>query len=443
MSNESGSAPANPSVKHEGVLRIGNCYRFFLPLVLMTELNMISKSVIHAFLARTAEPDIALAAFNTSFAFYYTLTSASEVTAFLCLSYLTSKQNMCNVARFMALILSVPVALCLVIGLTSLGDWLYGDVFGASDAVVAQAKTATWIFCITAPVLIVRGTAFALLMINRRTLFITASTFVRLSTLGLSLLIWPHYFDGAAIGAAALVTCMAAEGTFAALFARRHVRALPATSEDPPGARSLWGFSWPMMLNQSSEIGIVFVINLFLGRLLNADLALAAFGVVHGLVGLIFSPLRNLVQAAQTLVASQRDIRVMVNFALQLAAGFCALALLLFNTSLRDWVLSSVMGLNEQLAEYAAPAVSFGFAMAVLWALSALCRGLLANQRRTRSMAVTAVLRLLAAVLVGSILLFNPDLNGAVVGLVAWMLAYLCETLVLGRRLFTTAAPPP
>ena len=55
------------------------CYGFFLPLVLMTELNMISKSVIHAFLARTEFPDVALAAFNTSFAFYFTIASATEV----------------------------------------------------------------------------------------------------------------------------------------------------------------------------------------------------------------------------------------------------------------------------------------------------------------------------------------------------------------------------
>jgi len=435
MSTGPGSALSVAPAKRGPVIRIGECYRFFLPLVLMTELNMISKSVIHAFLARTAEPDIALAAFNTSFAFYYTIASASEVTALLCISYLNSKQNMLVMARFMAIIMSVPVALALLVASTPLGDWLYGELFGASAAAVTQAKTATWVFCISAPILIVRGTAFALLMLNRRTLYITAATLVRLASLGLSLLVWPLFLDGAAIGAAALVTCMGLEGLFAAIFAWRHARALPATSAQPPGSRTLWGFSWPLMLNQSSEIGIVFVINLFLGRLLNADLALAAFGVVHGLVGLIFSPMRNLVQATQTLVESRADVRVMLKFTLQLAAAFAVLSIVLFNTPLRHRVLSDVMGLNEELAAYAGPAVSFAFAMAIVWAMSALCRGLFANQRRTRSLAVTAIVRLLAAVLVGSVLLIEPDMNGAVIGLLAWMLAYLFEVLVLGRHL--------
>ena len=147
---------------------------------------MISKSVIHAFLARTPQPDVALAAFNTSFAYYYTIASATEVTALLCISYLTSKHNMLLVAKFMTLVLSVPVLLSLFVALTPVGDWLYGDIFGASQAAVGQAKIATALFCVSAPILIVRGIAFALLMINRRTLFITGATLVRLASLGLS-----------------------------------------------------------------------------------------------------------------------------------------------------------------------------------------------------------------------------------------------------------------
>ena len=82
----------------------------------------------------------------------------------------------------------------------------------------------------------------------------------------------------------------------------------------------------------------MFVTNLFLGRLLNADIALAAFGVVHGLVGLLFSPMRNLVQATQTLVSNADSARTMLLFSLQLAATFGVLAVVFFNTSLQQWI---------------------------------------------------------------------------------------------------------
>ena len=42
-------------------LKLRDCYWFFGPLVLMVELNMMSKSVIHGFLARTDNPSTALA----------------------------------------------------------------------------------------------------------------------------------------------------------------------------------------------------------------------------------------------------------------------------------------------------------------------------------------------------------------------------------------------
>jgi hypothetical protein len=422
---------------------LSECYRFFLPLVLMTELNMISKSVIHAFLARTAQPDVALAAFNTSFAFYYTIASATEITTVLCISYMNSRHGLWHIARFMALLLSLPLLVSILVALTPAGDWLYGEMFGASSAAVAEARQATGIFCLSAPVLIVRGVAFALLMVNRRTLFITGATLVRLASLALSLAVWPQLLDGAAIGAAALVTCMLLETVFAAIFALRHARALPARSQAPPGGRVLWGFSWPLMLSQGSEIGIVMLVNLFLGRLAQADLALAAFGVVHGLVSLLFSPMRNLVQTTQTLVESARDARVLLGFSLQLAAGFAALAVVLFNTPLQGWVLSGVMGLTPELAGYCRPAVSVAFLMAVLWALSALGRGLLARLRRTRTLAYTAGLRLAIVGLTGTAVVLWPDSNGALVGLAAWLFAYAAETLVLGWKLRLSRAELP
>ena len=46
---------------------------FFLPLLFMTELQQISHSIVHAFLARLADPKVILAAFSIAFAFNFTL----------------------------------------------------------------------------------------------------------------------------------------------------------------------------------------------------------------------------------------------------------------------------------------------------------------------------------------------------------------------------------
>jgi hypothetical protein len=74
------------------------------------------------------------------------------------------------------------------------------------------------------------------------------------------------------------------------------------------------------------------------------------------------------------------------------------------------------------------------FVMAVFWALSALFRGLLAGARSTQMLALTAVLRLATATAVGVAAIILPTINGAVLGLGAWILAYAVEITVLAPK---------
>ena len=182
-------------------------------------------------------------------------------------------------------------------------------------------------------------------------------------------------------------------------------------------------------------MGVIFVINLFLGRLSEAELAIAAFGVVHGLVSLLLAPMRNLTQTAQTLVKRPEDVRRMMVFTGQLIAGFGIAALILFETPLRGMILTNVMGLTPELAAYSAPALTIAFVMAPFWACAALFRGLLARARTTLSLAASGVLRIASAGVAASTSFAYPEFNGAVLGIGAWVLSYAIETVISSWRL--------
>lgn len=417
------------------LLRLRDCYGFFAPLVLMVELNMISKSAIHAFLARTETPDVTLAAFNAAFTFYFAITSATEVIVALSLSYLKSRADLGRLIGFMAVLVAIPWLLTLVVVFTSLGNEIFGRWFGLSAQGQHEARLAMGMLALSPPVLLLRGTAFALLMLNRKTMIITASTLVRLSSLAVWLFILPTWLEGAAVGTAALVLCMASETVFAWYFAWKHFKALPAVRQAGDTLWGYWCFSWPLIINASAEMGVIFTINLYLGSLTKAELAIAAFGVVHGLVSLLMGPMRNLAQTAQTLVARREDVRTMLVFSGQLIVGFTLLALVLFQTPLRDGILQGVMGLTPELAAYCEPAMGVSFAMAGFWACTALFRGLLSKARTTTSLAAAGVLRIATAAAAGAISLAYPDLNGGLLGVGAWVLSYVVETAVSGWRL--------
>ena len=417
------------------LLKLRDCYWFFGPLVLMVELNMMSKSVIHGFLARTDNPSAALAAFNAAFTFYFAITAASEVTTVLCLSYLKSRADSLRLSAFAGIVLSLPISIALAVAFTTLGNIVFGSWFGLGSQAQMEARGAVGLLVLSAPFLIVRANAFALLMLARRTVIITLSTLVRLLSLTVSLALLPQVLEGAAIGAAALVICMASEAVFAWAFAWRHLMALPANRPSQEPLARYWSFAWPLIINASAELGSIFVINLFLGRLHTAELAIAAFGVVHGLVSLLMAPVRNLAQSTQTLVTRREDVRTMLVFSGQLIATFTLLALVLFQTSLRDSVLKGLIGLTPELAAYCEPAMAVSFAMAVFWGCTALFRGLLAKARTTGSLAVSGVMRIVTAAVAGSFALANPEINGALLGVVAWILSYAVETAVSLWRL--------
>jgi Na+-driven multidrug efflux pump len=416
-------------------LGLRDCYWFFVPLVLMVELNMMSKSVIHAFLARTDNPSAALAAFNAAFTFYFAITAASEVTVVLCLSFLKSRADSLRLSRFIALILSLPIAIAIAVTFTRAGDVVFGSWFGLGAQATAEARHAVGLLTISAPFLLCRANAFALLMLARRTIIITFSTLVRLLSLTVSLAILPMWLSGAAIGAAALVICMASEAIFSWAFAWRHLMALPATRPVHETIGQYWSFAWPLIINASAELGSIFTINLFLGRLATAELAIAAFGVVHGLVSLLMAPVRNLAQSAQTLVARREDVRTIIVFSVQLVGLFMLLGLVLFQTPLRDTILRGLVGLTPELAAYSQPAMAISFVMAAFWGCTALFRGLLATARTTGSLAASGVLRVVTAAAACSAVFANPQLNGATLGIIAWMLSYAVEAAVSTWRL--------
>jgi Na+-driven multidrug efflux pump len=351
------------------------------------------------------------------------------------MSYVTDKRSFWRVARFYFVLALVPFVAIEAVALTPLGDWMFGVMMGASPEATRLAKLASavmglWIFPNQ-----VRNLATALCMMHRRTMPISYATIIRIVAQALMLLVLPFWMEGAVAGAASLVGCMSVEAIFMYWVSRGYYVELPARDGEQASYRHLWTFSWPLMITQITENGVSFVINFFLGRLANPDLALAAFGVVSALKSLVASPLRNMAQTAQALVHTRHDMRVILRFAHRVTLVYAVLVGIFFYTPLRDVILGGIMGLPSTLASYATPGVQMVLLVVIAWGYASLFRGLLAAMRRTGAIAGSAVMRLVVVTLVGSVTLVMPTLNGAAVGVAAVGAAFLTEALILGVRL--------
>jgi progressive ankylosis protein len=417
---------------------------FFLPLILMMELHQISHSVIQAFLARLTDPLVVLAGFSLAFTLCNMVGCLSQSAIQAGISFISDRGSFWRLVKFYAVIGLFPFALLQTIAQTRLGDIIFGEWIGASAAVISEAKTASGILTLWIYPIMARNIAFSLAFIQKRTILITYATVVRLLSLFIFLFIYPFWLKGAAIGSAALVSCMAAEGAFMAVVTYPYFSKLPRDNGVPVPYLDMWRFSWPLMIAQVTENGVAFIINIFLGHLSNPDLAIAGFGVSYAIVRAILAPLKSLVQTAQTLLRSREDLVVLLKFTAWLQLAFVGIIFGLFYTPMRISVLDGIMGLTLELRDYVTPGLRLTFLVAVFWAFSSLFRGMLSAVRSTFAIAVTAFIRLVVIAVVGSAAFLWPDLNGSVIGIVAMSCAFLSESLVLGRQLyirFKQAAP--
>ncbi len=417
---------------------------FFLPLILMMNMHQISHTLIQAFLARLTDPLLVLAAFSLAYTLNNMISCVNQSATQAGIAFISDRSSFWRLFKFYVMVVFFPFALLQAVALTRLGDIVFGEWIGASAEVISEAKTATglltlWIFPILA-----RNIAFSLAFIRKRTILITYGTVVRLLSLFGFLFIYSFWLKGAAIGSAALVSCMTTEAVFMVVVTYPFFASLPRENGTPVPYLDMWRFSWPLMIAQVTENGVGFIINIFLGRLSNPELAIAGFGVTYAIVRAILAPLKSLIQAAQTLLRCREDLAVLLKFTAWLQLGFVGIVFGLFYTPMRIPVLEGIMGLTLELRNYVTPGLRLSFLVAVFWAFSSLFRGMLSAVRSTFAIAVTALIRLVVIAVVGGAALMWPDLNGTVVGVVAMSGAFLAESLVLGRRLniwFKQAAP--
>lgn len=348
---------------------------FFLPLLFMMELIQISHSITNAFLARLVAPKEVLAAFSIAFAFCVTVNGTTMIGTQAGICFITDRTSALRLLRFFTLLVMIPFFILEFTALTPIGETVFGEWMGASSEVVFQAMRASAIMGLWTFPILIRNFCYAIVMNQRKTILITYATVVRLISLILFLVLFSNWFNGAVVGALATVSGMTVEAVYMVIVARPFFARLGKDVDRPATYREFWSFSWPLMVTQTIENGVLFVLNFFLGNLANPVLAIASFGVVYSLVRLLLAPLRNLVQAAQALVQKREDLRAIFQFTAGMILFYIGLNFLLFYTPVNALILNGLMGLTPELSTYSTPAVRIIYTVAIFWATSSLLRG--------------------------------------------------------------------
>ena len=191
------------------------------------------------------------------------------------------------------------------------------------------------------------------------------------------------------------------------------------------------------------------IINIGLGRTLNPELALAAYGVAFGLALLVEAPILMLLDASVAKSDSAESFAVVRRFTLSLGVVVTALGLLVSFTPLYDIIVLDLMNIPSSVAVRARPTMQ----LLSIWPFPVAWRrahqGLLIRSGHTGVISLATMVRLvsLSSALVGGLALF-PD-RGSMVAGVAMDISVIVEALVITvaarpvlRKLASDPAPP-
>lgn len=161
-------------------LTLKKTWIFYVPIMGALLLQNFIRPFINAGLARTLNPEIALAAYQVAYSTSWILVGVSFSIHQLILVFVDSKETLAKVKRFVMTVGIISTGALLLVSLTPAGEWLLVNIIGTDPAITSAALT-TMLPMAFIPIVVTTSEMFAgILMMERKTPVLTMSKGVNL-----------------------------------------------------------------------------------------------------------------------------------------------------------------------------------------------------------------------------------------------------------------------
>ncbi|QOR33899.1 hypothetical protein IMX26_10385 [Clostridium sp. 'deep sea'] len=421
-------------LKDENRLTERELVKFFLPIVAMTMLLVLSQNVISSALAQTLAPAIALSAFSVGRGVagivqapcwaLMKLTTASA-------RYKKSAKNLLKVAvKGGALV----IAVMLFISYTSLNRFIFIDLIGIKENILTETLQVFKTLMLMPVILVLRITHQSFVALRKKTIWLTVGTMARVVImLGLAYLISKTKFlTGGKIGSIILLTGFAIEAIVAFFKGRPWLKEAPEESETNQqvlSTKNIWRIFYPLIFAQLIISSINSVISAGLSRALNPTIAISSYFVAHTLAWIFIGMGFRVHQLVIVYVKDQNSYKVVKKFVYKIAITMVVLLAILSFTPLGSWVLTNMLNINAEITAQAAKVLKYFVIIPFALFVSEFYQGLMLKERSSTGITICKIVNLtsLAVVLTTLVVLF-PNL-GSSIGGISIACSYIAEAV--------------
>lgn len=434
---------ATAELEQEQVVASGPTLRqmlaLWLPLAASIVMMVLEPSTINIALGRTANPELALAAYGVAFGLALLVEAPIIMLLDASVARSTDLEAFRVIRRFTLWLGLLVLAIGLVVSLSPLYGLIVVDLMNIPLDVAARARPTMQILSFWPLPIAWRRTYQGVLIRANRTGMITVATGVRLLSLAgalfVGLLLVPA--RGAVVAGVAMDISVTIEAVLITWATRSVLRSgffqavAPADGGAQLTTQGLWRFYRPLAVTSILRQTTRPVLNAGLAAATMARGSLAAWPVGWGFTILIAGPAWSLQQFTTALATNQMAYVRVRRFALSVSALFSLLLGLVAFTPLYDMVMGGIYNLSPELQALARPAVQLMVLYPLLLGAQSVLRGVLIRSGCTgvvrTAMAVNVLVLTIAVV--GGVLL--PDLTGMMVAAIAVMAGALAELLWL------------
>ena len=403
---------------------------FFFPLLLNVQLMSLSHTIINGALARYADYVTALAGMSVAMVVHLFIASPSYQNHTITITMVRGQKSMRSVLIFVGVIACYVSLMLGLIAFTRLGDMVLINLLGAPPKIANAAREALQLLVLLPFFTGIRGFFQGIVIQSRQTSLVSIATGLRVAALLGFLALGQRWFLGAQLGAFALVSCVIVETLLMAFFAWRVHKPLPDLQSEK-STTEIFRYALPLAYSSCLQQTIPLLINSILGRLPDAPLALAAFGVIRGFLFLLAGPMRNLQQVYLTLVYTMSDYQVLRRFAIVVALGLGLLVLVVAGPAAQT-ILGQLLGVEASLLDYLRFPLAACALFPLLYAVSNLLRGWFAGAHKTALLGYSTLFKCGFLLLIWwPIVAFKPPVSGAAIGIGLLLTAEGIEAIYL------------
>ena len=156
-----------PTVAEHEDLSYGELIRFFIPVSTTGAMFALSRPILYAFIARTPDGVLAIAAMRVAFDFSMMFQQAANQFRHFFVTF--GLDDLAAKRRFMTLVCLGITAIMLLVALTPLSNVVWRDLMGVPEAVRVISVDVILVMCLMPAVIIFRNYYHGRLMVERRT----------------------------------------------------------------------------------------------------------------------------------------------------------------------------------------------------------------------------------------------------------------------------------